>query len=489
MVGRTCFGLALWLMSAAALEAQHQAEPVSYRDIVKKVLPAVVSIEVTEQKPVLRTAARTRPGEEGQDDPIREFFEEQLGRRQPPVHPFGSGVIVDPRGVVVTNHHVVEGAAVVKVTLQDGRSFKSRDIAGDSKTDLAIIKLDTIRRSERSTELPSIGFGDSNRMEIGDRVLAIGAPFGLQGSVTHGIISAKGRNNINLNIYEDYLQTDAAINPGNSGGPLVNLDGLVVGINTAIQSRTGSFDGVGLAIPSAMAKEVVDQLVRQGKVRRGYLGVTLMPLDNPTVNTLLGLPDGKGVGVGTVSPETPAAKAGLLEGDIILRIGEQAVEDLAGLKRVIAALAVGRSVPMSILRGTEVQIVTVTIDEQPEQYGLVREPPRRRISRGGLLEDLEPVAVRRIGVDVADLTAELVEVIGLPKATQGAFVLGVERESIGSDGHLTRGMVVIQVDRKPVKNAEEFKQAIHRGDLGHGILLLAKRPDGAVVYLALREGE
>jgi serine protease Do len=493
MLRQSWFYLAGFLLSwspafAQAPEARSRfQEPVSYRDIVKKVLPAVVSIEVTEFKPTARARARDLDPSDVPDGPTREFLEEQLRRqRNVPQSQFGSGVIIDKAGIIVTNHHVIDGAAQVKVILQDGKSYTSRSMASDPKTDVAIIKLNSHQVQQT---LPSMAFGNSAEMEIGDRVLAIGAPFGLQGTVTQGIISAKGRTNINLNIYEDYLQTDAAINPGNSGGPLVNLDGKVIGINTAIQSRTGSFDGVGLAIPSEMAKEVVDQLIKNGKVRRGYLGVTLMPLENQTVADLLGVSDGKGVGVGGISANTPAAKAGLQEGDVILTIGGEKVNDLNGLKRIVAAAPLGKPVTVSCLRDGKLITLPVTIEEQPQNYGLVREVPRSRSVRSKNLENIDPLSVGRIGADVTDLNQDLVDTIGFSRNVSGAFVLNVERESIASDAQMARGMVVTQVNRKPVKTAEEFRKLVEKGDLAKGILLLVKKPDGTSAFLVLKEGE
>jgi serine protease Do len=473
------------VVTPALAQQSKQPEPYSYRDIVKTVLPAVVSIQVTDLKP----SARARSRDEDFNLPggsTRDMIDEQLRRpRAPSTGQFGSGVIIDPKGIIVTNHHVVDGAAVVKVTLHDGRTFTSRAIFSDPKTDLAVVKLDA-RKIDQT--LPSIPFGDSNQLEIGDRVLAIGAPFGLEGTVTHGIISAKGRSNINLNIYEDYLQTDAAINPGNSGGPLVNLEGKVIGINTAIQTRTGTFGGVGLAIPSEMAKEVCQKLIEHGKVRRGYLGVMLIPLDNKTINSLLGIPDGKGVGVGTITTNTPADKAGLHEGDVILTLGGNKVENLSGLKKIIADSPIGKPVSVGVLRDTKLVTLPVTIEEQPENFGFTREVPRRAPGRTRKLDELDPTVVPKVGVEVIDLVPDILDAIGLSRNTTGALIWSVDQESLAGDAQLSRGVIVCQVDRKAVKTAEEFKAAIGKGDVGKGILLLVKRPDGSSGFMVIREG-
>jgi serine protease Do len=475
------------LTHAVSAQPAKQIEPYSYRDIVKAVLPAVVSIQVTELKPSAR--GRRSLEDFNPDAPLRDQLDDQARRpRGPSTGQFGSGVIVDSKGIIVTNHHVVEGAGLVKVTLHDGRTFSSRAIFNDPKTDLAVIKLDP-RKIDKT--LPSIPFGDSVQMEIGDRVLAIGAPFGLQGTVTHGIVSAKGRNNINLNIYEDYLQTDAPINPGNSGGPLINLEGKVIGINTAIQSQTGVFGGVGLAIPSEMAREIVHKLVEHGKVRRGYLGVTLIPLDDKIINTLLGVPDGKGVGVGTITSNTPAAKAGLHEGDVILTIAGKPVENLSGLKKIIADSTIGQPVSVGVLRDGKLITTPITIDEQPENYGLTREVPRRSPTAGRArrLDNLEPTSVSRIGVEIVDLVPELLDIIGHPRSTTGVLVWNVENDSLAGDAQLSRGVIVTQVDRKPVKSPDEFKAAVAKGDVDKGILLLVKRPDGSSGFMVVKAGE
>ena len=280
-----CLTLAVAVGSFVAgplLRGQNTAKPAavaikelySYRDIVKKMLPAVVSIEskVKPANPV--RMQRRRPDLDQIPEEFRQFFggAEQFEMPQRPQVGFGSGFLVDSKGVVLTNYHVVAGADQVEITLADGRKFTSKDIKADQKSDLAIVRI------ESKTALPHLELGDSDQMEIGDRVLAVGAPFGLTGSVTHGIISAKGRNGLSMNMYEDFLQTDAPINPGNSGGPLVNLEGKVVGINSAIKTQSGGFQGVGLAIASNLAKNVKDQLLKDGVVRRGYLGVQIKDL-------------------------------------------------------------------------------------------------------------------------------------------------------------------------------------------------------------------
>jgi len=319
----------------------------SYRDVVKRVLPAVVSIEAKAQ-PRRPTPPRTRT----------ELFERNPSPADGDLG-FGSGMIIDRSGVVVTNYHVVEDAEWVEVRLTDGRKFNSRDIRTDKLTDMAIIRIHS------KEPLPYLEFGDSDAMEMGDRVLAFGAPFGLTGSVTSGIVSAKGRN-LHLNKYDDFIQTDAAINPGNSGGPLVSLDGKVIGITSAIKSRNGAFQGVGLAIASNMAKVIVVQLLRDGVVHRGYVGLKFEELSS-SGRTKLGVAGG--VVVTVVFPKAPAATAGLKVGDVIIAVGGKAIKDGTDLEKTIAAWPLGQEAEITFIRDGKFYKIKLTIVDQPPDFG------------------------------------------------------------------------------------------------------------------------
>ena len=288
---------------------------------------------------------------------------------------FGSGLLVDAKGVILTNFHVVEGADKVTVQLSDGRKFTSKDVKSDPKTDLAIVRI------EAPAALPFLELGDSDAMEIGDRVLAVGAPFGLTGTVTHGIISAKDRS-LQLNMYEDFLQTDAAINPGNSGGPLISLDGKVIGINAAIKSRSGGWQGVGLAMSSNLAKNIMPQLLKDGVVRRGYLGVQIKDISEPEVAERLGLKKGEhGVLVTRVFEDTPGAKAGLKDGDVITTLDGKPIHNGHELQIFVARQQVGKTVEVRGLRDGQPKTFQVKIEEQPRKYGTVRVPVPRPIER------------------------------------------------------------------------------------------------------------
>jgi len=452
----------------------------SYRDIVKQVLPAVVSIETHTKNKVAARANPTVPFDDPKvPDEFRRFFEEF--RRTPVVpgdpqrHGFGSGFIVDPSGVVVTNYHVVDGADSATVKLEDGRKFTSKTIRTDRRTDLAVIILDV-----KDAKFPTLEFGDSDAMHIGDSVLAVGAPFGLAGSVTHGIVSAKGRNGLHMNMYEDFLQTDAAINPGNSGGPLVNTDGKVIGINAAIKSHSGGFQGVGLAVASNLAKNVVQSLRSTGTVHRGYLGVQIRELD-PDVGTRLGVPKGTGVVVAQLYDNTPASKGGLQSGDIITSIAGKTIKDGKMLQNIIAGLPLNKSVAVDIVRESKQVHLNIAIEEQPSNYGFeagVPVPPNQS-------QPSNTVSLDKLGIEVADMTEALANDFGHRKGMQGVVVTRVQENSLAAPS-LRRGMVISKIDNRPVTSAATARQALEGADLARGVVLQVVTPQGGVNYVLLR---
>jgi serine protease Do len=462
-------------------------ELTSYRNIVKQVLPAVVSIEShvkPKPKPKVEKSPQRRqsPSTDQIPEEFRRFFEEF--QQQPfempeetPVQGFGSGFIVDPKGVILTNYHVVAGAESVQVTLQDGHTtFTSKDIHGDRKTDLAIVRIDP-----KDKKLPNLELGDSAAMEIGDRVLAVGAPFGLTGTVTAGIVSAKGRNGLNVNMYEDFLQTDAAINPGNSGGPLINMEGKVIGINSAIRSRTGGFQGVGLAIPSNMAKNVMTQLLAGGVVHRGYLGVVIKNLDSDVAERL-GVHGSEGVVVGQVYENSPASKAGLKDGDVITTINGKPIKNSRELQDMVAGLPLHKPIQISVVRDGQAKSLQVTIEEQPEEFGTTASIPRFRRSP----KEAENTPLEKIGVEVTDLTSEQAEQFGYKESQKGALITKVEPGSSAASAGLRQGMVIAKVEKTPVNSATEAKSAVAKASLEKGILLQVKTPSGGSAYVMLK---
>jgi serine protease Do len=448
----------------------------SYRDVVKRIVPAVVSIEArTAVKPGTDQPRRPAPQlPPGVPEEFRRFFEgmEESRPRQLPQVGFGSGVVVDPAGVILTNNHVVAGADTVEVEFQDGRKFTSTDIRHDPKTDLAVVRI------KGDGPFPHLEFGDSDAMQVGDQVLAVGAPFGLAGSVTQGIISAKSRNNLRLAQYEDFIQTDAAINPGNSGGPLVNLEGKVIGINSAIRTRSGGFQGVGLAISGNLAKDISHQLLTNGSVKRGYLGVGIKELDDE-VAARLGVTDG--ALVTKVYDGSPAAKAGLAAGDVITAVGGQQVADPGLLPRAVFKTPIGQPLDLTYVRDGKPVTKAVTVEEQPADYGTERAADSIAPRRARSAESIEVA-----GLSVADLTPELATQLGYGKDAKGAIVLGVDRNSPAADKGFARGLLVVKVDKTPVNSAEEFRKALAGASKEKGALVQVTRPTGESDFVVLK---
>jgi serine protease Do len=418
----------------------------SFAPVVKRVLPGVVCIEG-------KGRAKRPVGEDA--DPG-----------------FGSGVLIDPSGVILTNNHVVQDLDAVEVTLADGRKFTTKDIRRDPKTDLALIKLET------KEPLPFLEFGDSDAMEVGDRVLAVGAPFGLTGSVTHGIVSAKSRDNLRLNQFEDFIQTDAAVNPGNSGGPLVNMDGKVIGLTAAIKTRTGGFQGVGLAVSSNMARKIADDLLKNGVVRRSYFGATVRDLDDELAKQL-GVKPNTGVVVTKVLDGSPCAKAGVVAGDLITTINGQAVKDSRDMQKVTAALPLNQVVDVLLLRDGKLYVGKVKVEEQPKDFGDPMPAPDPAELPGG-------IGSEAVGLAVTDLTPEMVKALKLPEGAKGAVISGVARDSLAERSGLARGLIVLKVDRTPVTSAITFDQALKQASPEKGALLHVLKQSGDVDFVLLR---
>lgn len=443
-------------------------EPASYRDVVKRVLPAVVTIQARPKAALTRVKHGDHPSPFGNFPGVPEELRKELERmpRLPdniPGRAFGSGFIVDARGVILTNDHVIRGADEVEIRLQDGRKFTSRDIKRDPRTDLAVVRLDV------KESLPFIKLGDSDAMDIGDRVLAFGAPLGMTGTVTAGIISAKGRD-IHMNMYEDFLQTDAAINPGNSGGPLVNLAGEVVGINSAIKSDTGGSQGIGLAISSNLVKNVLDQLQRTGAVVRGYLGVQVQTLV-PEVATRLGVPTG--VVIGKVIDGSPAAKCGLQDGDILTDVAGQAVKDPRTLQRIVAGLPIGKQVDLTVVRDGARKTLSLSVVNQPQAFGLTS-------------ESHEPTSLGKTGMRLAEMTPKTAVQHGYGEKTQGVLITEVEQDSAAWEAGLRKGMLILKVDQKPVVTMADVDKAMENGSLEKGWLLQVRTAQGGITYALLK---
>jgi len=432
--------------------------------IVEKDLPAVVNISSSK-------VVRNNTGEVSPffNDPFfRQFFGDQFGRqfRVPPKQwerSLGSGVIVNPDGYLLTNNHVIDGATDISVTLLDKREFKAKVVGTDPKTDIAILKVD-------AKNLPTLPFADSSKARVGDLVLAIGEPFGLGGTVTMGIISAKGRA-IGIEQYEDFIQTDAAINPGNSGGALIDTHGQLIGINTAILTHgSGGNQGVGFAVPANLARQIMNQVLEHGKVIRGYMG--LLPQDiTPAIAKEFHLADTQGVLVGDVTAGTPAAEAGVQRGDVIREIDGQKIEDSNQLRFKVAMIPPGTIVHLKLIRDGNDRTVAVKLAEQPAQTEM-----RERSGGGGGSTGLD-------GVSVENLTSQALRELNLPMTTKGVVVTDVADGSPAAMAGLRSGDVIQEVNRQPVTSVADFDRAL-RGTAGHTVLLLVNR-GGTTMYIAI----
>jgi serine protease Do len=450
-------------------------ELTSYRDIVKKVAPAVVSIEAQARG---RARLNQRP-DDMRLPPGADLFGGRARRIDDEDSPsrigFGSGFLISPKGVILTNNHVVAGAEQVVVQLSDGRKFTSKQIKTDPMTDLAIVTV------ESKLPLPFLEMGDSSEMEVGDRVLAVGAPFGLTGTVTHGIISNKGGvlGKLEMNRYNDFLQTDAAINPGNSGGPLINLEGKVIGINSAIKSRTGGFQGIGLAISSNLGKWVADQLLANGSVKRGYLGVALRDVSEEGAKEL-GLKEARGVRIMQVLPDAPGERAGLKNGDVILSMQGKPIQNRRVLQMLVARLPVGKPVELIVFRDGAEKTMKVTIDEQPKDFATPKTSSRVPV-----------LNLPAAGIAVTELTADLAEELGFPETVKGVLIVRVAADGLAAQAGLRAGMVILSANKTAVTTPRELAEVIKEGSTSTGITLRARTARGAAQTFVLKakEGE
>lgn len=438
----------------------------SYADLVTRVAPAVVTIRSTER-------ARAPQQFPFMDDPgFREFFGDRMPQAQTPqrVQGVGSGVIVSPDGYVLTNHHVVDGALDIRVELTDNRTFKAKLVGSDQPSDLAVLKIE-------AKDLPTLSLGDSDKVRVGDFVLAVGNPMGIGQTVTSGIISAKGRQTgLSDGSFEDFLQTDAAINRGNSGGALVNTTGELVGINSQILSPSGGNIGIGFAIPSNMAKVVMDQLVKTGKVRRGMLGVSIQPVDADLAASM-DLPSAQGAIVTNVTPASPAEKAGIKRGDVIVGINNHTVADSNVLRNLVASIPPGTNVKVSALRDGREQNFQVALAELPER--------KASDSEGGTDTDSDIGKTGKFGLTLQTLTADAVSRFGLEAGDQGLLITRVSPDGSAANAGLRQGDLIQEVNRKPVRTLADFSAAVQQSG-SRPVLLLVKRRD-AVIYVTLRQ--
>ncbi len=431
------------------------------------ITPSVVNISAVERiKPVRRPGM---PGNRfrgnGSPDPFRDFFGDDFfdrffgdqggdGGGPTPQAGLGTGVIVDSNGSILTNNHVVGHADELTVRLQDGRTFKAEVVGTDPRTDLAVIKV-------KASGLTPAKLGDSSNLKIGEWVVAAGNPFGLDNTITAGIVSAKGRSIMGGNQYEDFIQTDAAINPGNSGGPLVNLQGEVIGINTAIFSRSGGYMGIGFAIPVDMVKRVMKSLISSGKVVRGWLGVGIQNLTEDMAKSF-GFTGSEGALVGDVQENSPAAKAGIAQGDIIVAIDGRKIENSNQLRNLVADLAPGQNVDIAVYREGQKKTVSLVIGEQPSQLSNEEEP-----------QGSDETPAESLGLQLQSLTPDIAKRLGT-KHTKGVVVMDIKPDGVGAAAGLQRGDIILSVNGKKVGSTADFKGAVDKASLSKGIRMVVE---------------
>lgn len=443
----------------------------AFAEVARKVSPSVVLIQVEGDSKGTKQTPFGFPFGEGEgwpfgDDLFKRFFGDKfpdfpqfkMPRDQRPVVNQGSGfVFATQNGLtyILTNNHVVEGAGRISVQFLDGREFEAKIKGTDPKSDIAVIEIE-------AAGMPALKPGDYSQLEVGEWVVAIGNPFGLSHTLTVGVVSAKGRTALGINDYEDFIQTDAAINPGNSGGPLVNLDGEVIGINTAIFSRSGGYMGIGFAIPVNLAERVANQLIERGEVVRGYLGIVIQPL-TPDLAKSFDLENERGVLIAQIMDKSPAARAGLKVGDIIVSYQGRPVSDVGDFRNQVALAQPGSKVNFVIFRDGKSRNITVSIE---------------KLSDGKLAAQGSAQYTEKLGLTVQTATADLARQFDV-KPGEGVIVTEVEPGSIAAMAGISRGAVILEVNRKPVNSSTEFKQAIKKISANKQILLLIRENDGA----------
>lgn len=430
-------------------------------EIAEAVKPAVVNISIIKTEKVSGVDPFL-------NDPFfRKFFGDRRGYQEKPrerkAMSLGSGVIVSEDGYILTNNHVIRNADAIKVLLSDKREFKGRVIGSDPKTDLSVIKID-------ADNLTTIHIGNSDELKVGELVLAVGSPYGLSQTITMGIVSAVGRANVGIADYEDFIQTDAAINPGNSGGALVNVKGEIIGINTAIFSTTGGYQGIGFAIPSNMAKAVMNSLINKGKVTRGWFGVSIQAI-TPELAAQFGLENDYGTLVADVIVGSPAEEAGLMRGDVIIRFNGKPADEPYNLRNIVAATSPGEEVLLEIIRNGEPMTINVIIGELPDDIRKVKTEYKNALR----------------GINVQKLTPDIYQQLNLPERIRGVVVTEIEDKS-PAEAVLHPGDVILEINRKAVSNVADYEEIVSKIKPDKDVLLLVFRR-GSTSFITINAEE
>jgi serine protease Do len=442
-----------------------------FSPVVRSATPAVVNISSS------RIVKSPDMGSLGSADDtfLRRFFGEEFMRqfrvpKERRERSLGSGVIVNSNGYILTNSHVVHGATQVSVSLSDDREFQGKIIGTDPGTDIALLKID-------ADHLSVLPIADSSKVQVGDIALALGNPFGVGRTVTMGIVGATGRGGLGIEDYEDFIQTDASINPGNSGGPLVNVRGELIGVNTAILSPSGGSLGIGFAVPSNMARSVMDQILKNGKVVRGYLGVSVQDI-SAELSQAMNIGQTHGALIGDLDPKGPAAHAGLKSGDVVVEANGKPIDDQRTLRLMTSSMAPGSKLNLRLLHDGQFRNVNVTLGEFP------KEEPEKESARSSRekpsAQDSNP---DRLGIAIAELTPDIAAQLQLPTTLKGVIVADVETGGVADDAGLQPGDVIVEVNRKPIRTVPEFQQQIQSS--GKGPVLMLVNREGHTVYVAL----
>ena len=451
--------------------------PMSFANLIERVSPAVVSISVRQSPDA---AQQQLP--EGLPPGFEEFFRGRPGRPGPAPTSLGSGFFVDQNGTVVTNHHVIEGAEEITVRTSDGRELLADIVGSDEATDIAVLR---VRDGGR---FPYVTFDDASHVRVGDWVVAVGNPFGLEGTATAGIVSAMGRRDAGTSAYVDYMQIDAPINRGNSGGPAFDLAGNVIGVNTLIFSPTGGNVGIGFAIPANTASQVVDQIVRNGRVSRGWIGVSIQALDADIARSL-GLEEPRGALVATVVPDGPAARAGIQQGDVILTFNGERIEDSRDLTRRVGATPIGQSSRVEVLRNGQRRTLNLRLLERPSEQQLAANSTPNTTPQTPPAQEGAGVAQSSLGLSVRPMTAEDRTRLGLAANEAGLVVTAVEPTSDAAEKGINVGDAILQADQRAVRTPQELASAAEAAQRANRPILLQVGTRGGRGFVAVDVAE